>query len=44
MDRRRERAAYARGDDIRRYTYDDVHGDPGPMLAELAALLAAQQS
>ncbi|MEJ7784344.1 MAG: type IV toxin-antitoxin system AbiEi family antitoxin domain-containing protein [Solirubrobacteraceae bacterium] len=38
-DRRREREAYARGDQIRRYTYGDVFENPGPMLAELAALL-----
>jgi very-short-patch-repair endonuclease len=40
QDRRREREAYARGDQIRRYTYDDVFGDPDPMLAELRALLS----
>jgi hypothetical protein len=34
-DRRREREAYARGDDFRRYTYGDVFEQPGPMLREL---------
>ena len=38
-DRRREREAYARGDQFRRYTYDDVFGDLGPMLTELHALI-----
>jgi very-short-patch-repair endonuclease len=40
QDRRREREAYARGDQIRRYTHDDVFGGPGPVLAELRALLS----
>ena len=35
QDRRREREAYARGDDFRRYTRDDVFYDPAPMLSEL---------
>jgi hypothetical protein len=39
LDRRREREAYARGDQFRRYTYADVCEEPGPMLAELRALL-----
>jgi hypothetical protein len=39
QDRRREREAYARGDDFRRYTHDDVFDDPHPMLAELRDLL-----
>jgi very-short-patch-repair endonuclease len=34
-DRRREREAFARGDDFRRYTYGDVFEDPTPMLSEL---------
>ncbi len=38
-DRRREREAYARGDDFRRYTYGDVVEQPRQMLTELAALL-----
>ncbi len=39
QDRRREREAYARGDDLRRYTWGDVVERPGPMLAELKSLL-----
>lgn len=39
-DRSREREAYARGDQFRRYTYGDVLERPGRMLAELHALLA----
>jgi hypothetical protein len=39
QDRRREREAHARGDQHRRYTYDDVFGAPTQMLAELTALL-----
>jgi very-short-patch-repair endonuclease len=38
-DRRRERAAYARGDDFRRFTRDDIFVRPRPMLRELGALL-----
>jgi very-short-patch-repair endonuclease len=38
-DRRREREAYARGDDFRRYTYADVFDHPRTMLAELQTLL-----
>lgn len=41
QDRKRERAAYARGDQFRRYTYGDVFEDTVPMLAELRELLAA---
>jgi hypothetical protein len=40
LDRRREREAYARGDDFRRYTYEDVFEAPELMLAELRRLLA----
>jgi very-short-patch-repair endonuclease len=40
QDRRREREARARGDDFRRYSYEDVTGDPTLMLAELRALLS----
>ena len=40
QDRRRERAAYARGDDFRRYTYGERSEDSKPMMAELRALLA----
>jgi hypothetical protein len=39
QDRRREREAYARGDDFRRYVWGDVFEEPGQMLAELRALL-----
>jgi very-short-patch-repair endonuclease len=39
QDRRREREAHARGDDIRRYTHGDVFENPRPMLRELRTLL-----
>jgi hypothetical protein len=39
QDRRREREARARGDELRRYTYGDVVERPRLMLAELRALL-----
>lgn len=39
-DHERRRAARARGDEFRRYTWADVVEDPAPMLAELAELLA----
>jgi hypothetical protein len=39
QDRRREREAHARGDDMRRYTYGDVFERPRAMLSELDALL-----
>ena len=39
-DRRREREAYARGDQFRRYTWADVFEDPTLMLAELRGLLS----
>ena len=38
-DRRREREAYARGDQFRRYTHGDVFDDPAVMLRELRGLL-----
>jgi len=38
-DRRREREARARGDDFRRYTYDDVFEHPRQMLRELRSAL-----
>jgi very-short-patch-repair endonuclease len=41
QDRRREREAHARGDDLRRYTYGDVIDAPRLVLAELSALLTA---
>jgi very-short-patch-repair endonuclease len=40
QDRRREREAYRRGDQFRRYVWGDVFEDPRLMLAELRALLA----
>ena len=40
QDRRRDREAHARGDQIRRYTYGDVFEDPAPMLRELASVLS----
>jgi very-short-patch-repair endonuclease len=43
-DRRRERAARARGDEFRRYTWLDVVEDPEPMLADLRELLAASRA
>jgi predicted transcriptional regulator of viral defense system len=39
MDRRREREARARGDEFRRFTYEDALKQPRYMLAELRALL-----
>jgi very-short-patch-repair endonuclease len=39
QDRRREREAYARGENFRRYTWGDVFDNPRQMLAELRALL-----
>ena len=39
QDRRREREAHARGDDFRRYTWEDVFEDSRAMMAELRALL-----
>jgi very-short-patch-repair endonuclease len=41
-DRHREREAYARGDDFRRYTYDDVFVRPRAVLRELENLLPKQ--
>jgi very-short-patch-repair endonuclease len=43
-DRRREREAYARGDQFRRYTYGDVFERPRQMLAELRALLGSGEA
>jgi phosphoribosylcarboxyaminoimidazole (NCAIR) mutase len=40
LDRRREREAYARGDEFRRYTYGDVFERSRLMMAELRGLLA----
>lgn len=39
QDRRREREAHARGDELRRFTHGDVFDAPALMLAELRALL-----
>jgi hypothetical protein len=39
LDRRREREAYARGDQFRRYTYGDVTERVQSMLAELRPLI-----
>lgn len=39
QDRRREREAHARGDELRRYTYGDVFEHPRLMLRELRGLL-----
>lgn len=44
QDRRREREARARGDELRRYTYGDVFERPRLMLDELRDLLAGRPS
>jgi very-short-patch-repair endonuclease len=41
QDRRRERQAYARGDQLRRYTWGDVVDSPRQTLEELRAVLDA---
>ena len=41
QDRRREREAYARGDEFRRYTYGDIFDAPDSVIRELTALLAS---
>ena len=41
QDRDRERQAYARGDEFRRYTWADVFEGPELMLAELRTLLSS---
>ena len=43
-DRRREREAYARGDQFRRFTYGDVTERPEGVLAELRPLLTPPES
>jgi hypothetical protein len=43
-DRRREREAYARGEEFRRYTYGDVYEDSRLMLAELRDLIGGRRS
>jgi hypothetical protein len=40
QDRRREREAHARGDQLRRFTWGDVEERPPPIVTELRALLA----
>jgi very-short-patch-repair endonuclease len=40
QDRRRDREARRRGDEMRRYVWTDVFEEPEPMLTELRALLA----
>jgi very-short-patch-repair endonuclease len=40
-DRRREREARARGDEFRRFTYDDVTKHRAELLGELKPLLSA---
>jgi very-short-patch-repair endonuclease len=44
QDRRREREAHARGDQLRRYTYNDVLDSPRLMVSELRALLSRAAS
>ena len=41
QDRRREREAYSRGDEFRRYMWSDVFERTGPLIAELRGLLGA---
>jgi hypothetical protein len=43
-DRRREREAYARGDEFRRYTWGDVFDEPTLMMRELMSLLRKDRS
>jgi very-short-patch-repair endonuclease len=43
-DRRRERDAYARGDEFRRFSRDDVFKRPRLLVAELRPLLSAQRA
>lgn len=40
LDRKREREAYARGDQFRRYTWGDVVEHPGPTLREPRSVLS----
>lgn len=44
QDQRRAREAYARGDEFRAYTWDDVHATPSVVLRELGPLLAADRA
>jgi very-short-patch-repair endonuclease len=41
QDRKRERQARARGDDFRRYTWDDVFEDPEALLSELSPIVGS---
>jgi very-short-patch-repair endonuclease len=43
QDNRRDRAARARGDEVRRYTWADVHEHRAAMLADLSRLLGARR-
>lgn len=43
-DQRRAREAYARGDEFRAYTFDDVHDTPGVVLTELSPLLLVDRA
>ena len=43
-DRRREREAYARGDQFRRFTWGDVEERPAPIVTELRRLLTPPES
>ena len=43
QDRQREREARARGDDFRRYTWDDVFEHPRLMMRELTAFFGASR-
>jgi very-short-patch-repair endonuclease len=42
QDRRREREAHARGDELRRYTFGDVFDGPRVMVSELSGLLGSR--
>jgi hypothetical protein len=43
-DQRRAREAYARGDDFRAYTWDDVHLTPAAVLAEVTPILTRDRA
>jgi hypothetical protein len=43
QDRLREREAHARGDDFRRYTWDDVFKHPAPMIREFTAFFSSSR-
>lgn len=43
QDRKRERQARARGDDFRRYTWDDVFKDPAALLKELSSIVGSRR-